>query len=223
MEDEQAMSRWRLLITILFILPISSTCFANSFHRVPYVYGRIYDTIRYDLSRPGSIELYLARNNKTDLEKSDEISNDFFHLEQPSLLACDICGIVIASQLMGLLDVLNDPSFSSNGGWAQPVPAVPSTLGELIQRFSILSFSWIAVALARGNAFDSKVNETPEVAVKTTLRIWVDFCMLQILLGVAIPYTTGVDIDFGEILRRCYFTGLAIPTFRFLFVQYIRQ
>jgi hypothetical protein len=151
------------------------------------------------------------------------------NIEEPGLLIADLFAIAIACQLMGLLDVVNDPTFYLKGGWAQPLPVVPSTLGVLVGRFSLLSVIWIIVGLFRKDAFVAQSVETNEMAIQKALRIWVDFSLLRVAFAVAIAgYTSmhsthgagGDDIEIVVALRQCYFVGLAIPAMRFLYGQY---
>jgi hypothetical protein len=143
-------------------------------------------------------------------------------VEDTSLLAADVFAIAIASQLMGLLDILNDPEFVKNGGWFQPIPAVPATLDVLIERFSILSLSWLAAALARKGSFSKDSVATDEAAIKNSLRILLDFVVLRGLIGLLFSQVAGSDPNLLSLLRDFYFVGLAVTGLRFLYGQYFR-
>jgi hypothetical protein len=149
----------------------------------------------------------------------DNVSN---RIEDSGLLVSDLFAIAIASQLMGLLDVLNDPEFMRNGGWFQSIPVVPLTLGVLVQRFSTLGVVWILVSIARKDGFSPESVASDEIAVKKTARVLLDFSALRILAAFAVAQATHVEVDFGGVLRECYFVGLAVSGFRLLYGQYLR-
>jgi hypothetical protein len=144
-------------------------------------------------------------------------------IEDSGILVGDLFAIAIASQLIGLLDIVNDPEFVRSGGWFQPIPAVPSTLDVLAQRISTLSLTWILVALARKDSFSfDSIITSDEVAIKKALRIVLDFSFLRFFVALAMAYATHADLDFGGVLRECYFVALTVPGFRFLYGQYFR-
>jgi hypothetical protein len=141
-------------------------------------------------------------------------------IEDPRLLVGDVFSIVIASQLMGLLDALNNPEFARNGGWFQPIPELPSTLGILVERISTLSLVWILAALSEEDSFSSVSVENEKVSILMALTIVVDFVALRLLLGCTLGFTSHTDISFGPLLRDCYLVALMLPGFRFLYSQY---
>jgi hypothetical protein len=166
-------------------------------------------------------------NNNTagpEESKSESIFGALTNIEEPGLLIADLFAIAIASELMGLLDVVNDPIFYLKGGWTQPLPVVPSTLDVLVGRFSLLSVIWILVGIFRKDAFVAESVETDKMAIQKTLRIWLDFCLLRFAVAVAIGYANNhggdIQIEIVAALRQCYFVGLAIPAIRLLYGQY---
>jgi hypothetical protein len=178
-------------------------------------------------SRDTTTRLFLQQNNATQ-EEEPGFFNDWSsrsRIEDKGLLVADLVAIVIASQLMGLLDVLNDPDFVRNGGWLQPIRAVPSTLNVLVERISTLSLVWIVAALlGRKDSFSSDGVSDDVATVQKALGMVLNFGALRLLVAFAVAAATqGGDLDyFGEVLRECYFVGLAIPGFRFLYGQYFR-
>ena len=171
--------------------------------------------------------LFLQLNNNTsgtEESKSKSCFQDYTNIEEPGLLIADLFAIAIASQLMGLLDAVNDPIFDAKGGWTQVLPVIPSTLDVLVGRFSLLSVIWIIVGIFRKDAFVAESVETDKIAIQKALRIWVDFSLLRAAFAVAICYanTHGGDIEIEIVaaLRQCYFVGLAMPAMRFLYGQY---
>jgi hypothetical protein len=166
--------------------------------------------------------IFMGQNNTEEDTSSPLWSSFTSRVEDPSLLAVDVFAIAIASQLMGLLDILNDPEFVKNGGWFQPIPAVPSTLNVLVERFSILTLSWLSVSLARNGSFGKDAVATDEAAIKTSLRILLDFSALRFVIGILFSQAVGSDPDVLSLLRDSYFVGLAVTGFRFLYGQYFR-
>lgn len=180
-------------------------------------------------SRDTTTRLFLQQNNTTQ-EEEPGFFNDWSsssRIEDKGLLVVDLVAIVIASQLMGLLDVLNAPDFVTNGGWLQPIRLVPSTLNVLVERISTLSLVWIFAALLGRKDSSSSDGVSDDVAtIQKALWIVLNFGALRLLLAFAVAAATqGGDLDldyFGEVLRECYFVGLAVPGFRFLYGQYFR-
>jgi hypothetical protein len=77
-------------------------------------------------------------------------SSDVSLLKDPGLWISDFMALILASQLIGLLGVINSPEFIQNGGWFQPISAIPSTLDDLVQRISTFGIVW-------GIAFSSTI------------------------------------------------------------------
>jgi hypothetical protein len=167
--------------------------------------------------------LAMTRNN-TDESGQDPLPPKVsFGIEDQGLLACDLFAILIASQLMGLLDVLNDPEFSRNGGWLQPIPAVPSTLNALIEKTAVLSLFWFPLSTIRIPSIstaptDASDNNGLGEAPKTVTL----FCVFRLGAAVVISSISSVDFDGFDVLRDCYLVGLATISFRFLYSQYVR-
>jgi hypothetical protein len=175
--------------------------------------------------RPKESRLFLHVNNNTcgtEESKSKSFFQDYTNIKEPGLLIADLFAIAIASQLMGLLDAVNDPIFYPKGGWTQPLPAIPSTLDVLVGRFSLLSVIRIIVGIFRKDAFLAESVETDKMAIQKALRTWVDFSLLRGAFAVAICSANPGDIEIEIVaaLRQCYFVGLAMPAMRFLYGQY---
>jgi hypothetical protein len=175
-------------------------------------------------SRHRSFRLFQTDNSPDDDGEDESWANwiETRKVEDLGLLVGDIVAIVLASQLMGLLDVFNDPEFVRNGGWFQPIPAVPSTLGVLIERISTLSLVWILSALSEENSFSYTAVESEKTSILMALSIVVNFIALRLLLGWTLAFATNADFNFGILLRDCYFVALLLPGFRFLYSQYVR-
>ena len=169
--------------------------------------------------------LAMTRNNIT----TDESGQDqkplkvSFGIEDQGLLACDLFAILIASQLLGLLDVINDPEFSRNGGWLQPIPAMPSTLNALIEKTALLSLIWFPLSTIRIPSFTTNPeNASDSNGLDEALKTVTLFCVFRLGAAAAISSISSVDFDGFDVLRDCYLVGLATVSFRFLYSQYIR-
>ena len=158
-------------------------------------------------------------------------NEDFFYVPETRILAGDICILLMACQLLGLADVLNQPEFWSNGGFIQPIGLGPpdpvtgeSTLVKLVQRDSIMSISWVLAAL-KNNGYDYAAIKDNRSAVKSTLLVFLDYCALLGLytLGMAYWMKEGRGIgDVVEFLRQAWFTVLMMGGFRLTYSQFNR-
>jgi len=154
-----------------------------------------------------------ASNNTTNVPS--ETSS--LLIQDPRLLAGDVVSIALASQLLGLVDVLNDPTFWQQGGWLQPISTTESTLPILVQRDSILSICWLIAALGWKGYNDDNGSD-----LQRTVQIAAGFCVLRVALGFAVSLLGHADFVLWDIVRQCYFTIILVGTFRFLYSQYIR-
>lgn len=177
----------------------------------------------------------LSDNQRQQQRESDKDENtpkkDFFYIPETRILAGDICTILMACQLLGLVDVFNRPEFWANGGFNQPIGLGPpdpitgaSTLVKLVQRDSVMSISWVLAAL-KNNGYDYAAIADNRSAVRATLAIFVDYCAL---LGL---YTFGTVVwakggggtgDVVEFIRQAWFTILMMGGFRVTYSQFNR-
>jgi hypothetical protein len=164
---------------------------------------------RIPRSRASSVVLSLQNRNVTASEDEPLISD-------PGVVVADLLGLALAAQLLGLLDVLGDPSFYQSGGWFQPVTAKSvSMFPELIQRFSIMSSLYLGAAFGLGGFRAETFDSSPSV-IFTALKSAAGFCVLRGLLAIAIPLLTNHDISLVETLRETYFVALAIAASRYI-------
>jgi hypothetical protein len=153
-----------------------------------------------------------------------------FQVEEQGIIACDMFAIVIACQLMGLVDIVNDPEFSRSGGWLQPIPLIPSTLGILVQRIVLFAFIWIPLSFIRlptmalmDDASKAKVREQfddPQPGIRLAIQTAVLFSVARIAMAVAISPMSLSHLDAIDTLRDCYFVTLTTVSFRFVYRQY---
>ena len=104
--------------------------------------------------------------NKKSIAASS-LPPDLSLLMDPGLWISDFLAVILASQLIGLLDVVNNPTFIQNGGWFQPVLVAPTTLDDLVQRISSSAIIW-AISSASVILF---VKTTTSTSTSTTSTI----------------------------------------------------
>merc|ERR1712232_563829 len=134
------------------------------------------------------------------------------------LLVGDIFILFASGFTVALSDVLSDPSFASSGGWAQPIPLVPPSLGSTINSVSVMGFTW-ALAGIKNRAYDPSAILNPESALKCVLSVWVDYCSIQIifsLFGAILQHNT---VDGLSLLREVLCTLIFMSGWRLLNVR----
>lgn len=122
------------------------------------------------------------------------------------LLTGDLVAIVVACQLIGLIDVLTDDSFWANGGFAQPVPTMPTTLGMFVQRTSTGCICWILASLTGSN--QSSVSNVSKIAGA--------FALVQLGLAFGVSQA-GISSNFDPFLvaRDCYYAVILVAGWRY--------
>ena len=146
------------------------------------------------------------------------------------MLVCDIVAIILASQLIGLLDIINDPDFIQAGGWFQPLPTMPTTLNTLVQRIATLCFTWILSTVVTLNIIiNNESTQTKQqlqeqsIWTKHEWIILTIFTLLRVIIGLtstSVESTTTTNVIIIESLRDSYFAGLFTLTLRFLYNKY---
>ena len=157
------------------------------------------------------------------IEPISRLSRPLFNAEQnnednlpllpdPEFIISDFFAILVASELMGILDDVNNPDFQ---GWLAPISGVPETLVELIVRFSFLSVIWFGSSVVTGKVKWSQERRTG--TIPGALQAGVVFCLGRVAFEVALH---GQDPNLGLVLRDGYMVTLAATAFRFLYGQY---
>ncbi len=174
-------------------------------------------------------------NRNTDDKKpiaTTPVSPEVSLLMDPGLWASDFLALILASQLIGLLNVLNSPEFVANGGWFQPIPAVPSTLDDLVQRISVFGVTWAiasasVVFFANTKALGKISSEDSDtfIILKKNFQTLAVFGVLLFLGNGILPGLGDANgnIDGNpwlEVLRNCYYVGLSTSGLRFLYGRY---
>jgi hypothetical protein len=153
----------------------------------------------------------------------------------PGLLVADFLGIALACQLTGLLDVINNPEFTQAGGWFQPIPIVPPTLGVLVQHIAFVCSLWLCVVVATTmtttatatasstlrNSDESRNDDAVCFSLPTLLQQLLLFGILRGTIGLGLGQATPFALtDWTGILRDVYVVGLFLFALRFLYGQY---
>ena len=170
-------------------------------------------------------------NDKNKLKESN-VNNNFIQVD-PGLLVSDIIAIILASQLIGLLDIINDPEFIQAGGWFQPLPTMPTTLNTLVQQIATLCFTWILSTVVTLNIIikDESTQTKQQQQSIWTKQEWIIltmFTVLRVVIGLVVGLAstsiestmTTTNVIIIESLRDCYFVGLFTLTLRFLYNKY---
>ena len=168
------------------------------------------------------------------------LSPDVALLMDPGLWTSDFLALILASQLIGLLNVINSPEFIANGGWFQPIPAVPSTLDDLVQRISSFAITWAiastsVVSLTKTTANDAvQQNSSDEgdtsIILQKNIESLAVFGILQIIGNGIVSGLEGANdlanidgnpvMPWWDIVRNCYYVGLSTSGLRYLYDQY---
>ncbi|GKY97520.1 hypothetical protein MPSEU_000710200 [Mayamaea pseudoterrestris] len=168
------------------------------------------DSYCHNTQTISSTALFKGNRTETNTEKfySDNL------VPNGDLLLVDVGAVVLACQLLGLQDVLNDPNFWQNGGWFQ-APALPSTLPTLALRISQNSLSWIvASVIVKGFSFET---QSSTAAVMTACKIAAGFTVLRLLISLTATGMHLDDWDGVDVLQECYNVSLVGIATRYLF------
>ncbi len=204
-----------IFAAIVFILPYQAVAFLRLIPNPSSLGCRLHP--RHKIAHALSMQQNVTQD-------SDRLSpwQLSFSVSDQGQLTCDMCAILIASQLIGLLDVVNDPVFLRNGGWLQPIPAVPSTLDSLIQRVALISCIWFPLSIFRLPFVQNASNfvEKDRVWLVEVAFTFLLFSVLRFGIASTMSFFSGQDIDTLHILRDCYLVGLTATSFRLLYREY---
>lgn len=199
-----------------YFLPVTDAAFISCQRKYPITFSFKYR--RWSPTTSTSMAALPQRSHNRTVEPDDGFFADknIDSITTYRLLVGDLLSIAIGTQLLGLVDVLNDLGFWANGGWLQPITIVSSTntLSLLMKRFCIVSFSWIICALA-GRGFSEECVESQDMAVETTLKLLPLLLIALIVIEVTAAYSTGAHIDAAEIGCLFYFAALALMAGRY--------
>jgi hypothetical protein len=130
-----------------------------------------------------------------------------------------------------LLDIVNSPEFVQAGGWFQPIPAVPTTFGLLMQRISTLGAMWLSSVTVVETLWNPKAQQGGSPTAWIQPSDWMTFavfCSLRLLMGCVLDFVSAYNVASTSVnndlilitLRDCYFVGLFTFTLRYLYRQY---
>jgi hypothetical protein len=165
-------------------------------------------------------------NNRTDLtttkkQKTNDSGNnkDSLFLGEGPIVLSDLLALAIAMQLLGLTNVLNDPTFWNQGGWLQPITStgISNTLPVVVQRFCTVAISWLSAAFA-GKGLVSGAT-LPEVG-----KLLVPFFAVLLLLEATVSTTTstggGLPLFAEDVVWQTfqlwYFSAIALMAGRYI-------
>jgi hypothetical protein len=155
----------------------------------------------------------------------------------PSWLSLSDClAIVLASQMIGLLDIVNSTEFVQAGGWFQPMPAVPTTFALLVKRMVNLAALRIVSLTLVETLLSQKIQQQDVTTTWIQPSDWISFaafCGLRLIGGCAVYLMSDESHDIALMhvfeyqnydwilisLRDSYFVGLFTLTLRYLFRQ----
>jgi hypothetical protein len=164
----------------------------------------------YSLTRPPRSNAYSSSSSHRYSKKDDE--DDQTNFIDGDVMIRDSIAISVAYELIGLIDTLNDSSFWILGGFAQPIPLVPLTLANFVQRTALTSICWIF-----SNAFMSN-----PINLGTAWKVILIFLLLQFGLSFVVDQgIVGWNFDPLLELRNCYVTLSLIFGWRYLFQKYL--
>jgi hypothetical protein len=190
--------------------------------------------VRHPLSRSGRCSTFLSlsaggKNETAPSSLSSSFVEDMIPLQ---VIAQDLVGLLIAFQLLGLVDAVNAPDFLPNGGWLQPPPPSmdTSTFPSLAGRFALNAIVWISAVMTstaapttamtplKNRRCDEEKDNGDITIFGSALGLLLGwFCLLRVLAALVIPDLMQQDaVAFEMILQDCYFVGLGIVTTRFL-------
>jgi hypothetical protein len=181
---------------------------------------------------------------KSNSTATTPLSPDASLLLDPGLWVADLLAVILASQLIGLLDIVNSAEWIQKGGWFQPL-AMPSTLDDLVERISFFAITWSiasASVFSFANTSSTIVNKKnsssdrndTSVILKRNVQTLAVFGVLQIVgngivFGISGALANNNDvllmdgtsaIPWLDVVRNCYYVGLSTSGLRFLYGRY---
>lgn len=168
---------------------------------------------RYKISRPSTLKK--QKNDNKDFDKKKE-EKDIFYVQEPQLLVCDLFAILIACEILGLLDDLAIDGIQS---FMEPITFNSfSTLPLLIKRDSLLSICWILSSLKNGSFYDVAVADEISV-IKSVFASFVDFCSLVIIYTLCSSYFSNQVADGNDLLRQVSTSLIILLSFRLMLIR----
>ena len=131
-------------------------------------------------------------DDERKLSKDDEKKKWEFRVDDDVLVLGDVMSLTICCLLIGMFNVIQSPEFLLVGGWAAPIPAVPSTVGATITKASHMGVSWLLAGVYNVSFTYSAVADRPSI-VKSIISTWVTFCSIEIILAISLAAVAGFE------------------------------
>lgn len=143
------------------------------------------------------------------------------------ILVSDLLALAVAMQLLGLTNVLNDPTFWNQGGWLQPITpsGIAHTLPVVVQRFCLVGIAWFSSALVSGQGWslESSSSETRGSLIKLLVPFFGVLLLLEGMVALATTTTVGgLELTQDVVLQTFqlwYFSAIALVAGRYLVRQ----
>ena len=150
------------------------------------------------------------------------------------LLIADLVGLLLASQLMGLLDVLNDSNFWQTGGWLQPITldSSASSVSTLTQRFATTACLYVAGAFGCGafsmTPIENEGASVIKMALQKALQGTAGFFFLRVVLAIGMValgqrQEHELALSIQDVLRDTYFVALATASTRYFVYNFYNR
>lgn len=155
------------------------------------------------------------------------------NIENKYLWIGDMISLAVAFQIASLIDVVNDPLFSVNGGWLQPVRIDPetTTLPILIKRYcsNTILYNFATVVVLKCSAYKTTSVLSTDSLARISLQTGFTFLTIKVFTSLLSTFTQTLtlnnndewwNIDMFEIFRDCYYVLLGTSTFRYFMYRY---
>lgn len=204
------------LLFVIFLFNILQSChsFVSS--------SNLVQIPRLNTPRPPLIAAFNSTKGRS-VESDDNARTEDIN---KGLILTDLVGVLVACQIIGLLDVLNDPSFYDNGGWLQPIPSFPSSLPTLVQRIAFYSTLFVSSSPLLG-FYKQNLNVIKSHAeIQTAIAFsFVGFLGATIIAASSLGgYSEFFQSAYGSFgaMRDCYVIVLVTWAARFLYRSLFR-
>jgi hypothetical protein len=155
------------------------------------------------------------KNDKKDFNQTDK-NRDIFYVPEPRLLVCDLFAILVACEIVGLLDDLAMDGIQS---FTEPITFDSfSNLPVLIKRDSLLSISWILSSL-KNDGFSAEAIADEMSVIKSVFASFVDFCSLVIIYSLCSSFLTHQAVDGNNLLRQVSMCLMVLLPFRLILIR----
>uniref|UniRef100_A0A7S1BGV6 Transmembrane protein 147 n=1 Tax=Corethron hystrix TaxID=216773 RepID=A0A7S1BGV6_9STRA len=139
-------------------------------------------------------------------------------IDDTFLLAGDVLVLFVSGLAVALSNVVSDPSFAASGGWTQPIPLIPLSLGSTINKVSVMGLAWIVAAI-KSNAYSASATSEFNIALKCVVSVWVDYCSIQVIITLGVAFLNHASADGENLLLQLVYTFTFMSFWRVLYVR----